>query len=195
MIDPVALAKIQGELEPGESVKWAGRPSPGFRLHSEDWLLIPFSLVFSSIPLGGILSGWKQLSDSSIFTLLPFILFLLIGQYALWGRFIYEVWLKRRTYYGVTTRRIIVLQEAWSRKISATYLEAIPMIEKDGKGKGSLWFGPRLPVFGGRGQPTQRSRFSIGGVPVFADIDNLDEVVRLVTQLRDKVLRELNAKP
>ena len=128
--------------------------------------------------------------------LLPLIPFILIGQYFVWGRFVYDWWLKRRTYYGVTTRRIILVQEAWSRKISATYLEAIPLIEKDGVGKGSLWFGPRLPVLAGRGQPTQSmSRFSIGGVPVFADIDDLDTVVRLVTGQRDKVLHEMNANP
>jgi hypothetical protein len=40
---------------------------------------------------------------------------------------------------------------------------------------------------GGRGQKTRgTSRFSIGDVPVFADIDELDSVYRMVLDMREK---------
>jgi hypothetical protein len=35
--------------------------------------------------------------------------FVVIGQYMIWGRFLYDAWLKPRTYYGITNRRVLIL--------------------------------------------------------------------------------------
>jgi hypothetical protein len=80
---------------------------------------------------------------------------------------------------------VLILQEGWKRKTSSTYLDAIPTIEREGEVRGTLWFGPKYPVIAGRGQKTRdMSRFSIGDVPVFADIDDVDAVYRLVLDQR-----------
>jgi hypothetical protein len=34
--------------------------------------------------------------------------FVVIGQYMIWGRFLYDAWLKPRTYYGITNRRVLM---------------------------------------------------------------------------------------
>jgi hypothetical protein len=105
-----------------------------------------------------------------------------------WGRFLHDAWLKRRTYYGVTNRRLLVLQEGWKRKTSTTFLEEIPQIEREGGSMGTLWFGAKYPVLVPRGQKSRdMSRFSLGDVPVFADIEDVDSVHRLIMDLRAKV--------
>jgi hypothetical protein len=70
----------------------------------------------------------------------------------IWGRFLYDAWMKRRTYYAVTNRRVLVLQEAWKRKMNWMYLEAIPTIEREGTMMGTLWFGKKYPLMAGPGQ-------------------------------------------
>jgi len=34
------------------------------------------------------------------------------------GRFLVEAWIKRRTYYAITNRRILIVQDAWRLKRS-----------------------------------------------------------------------------
>jgi hypothetical protein len=114
--------------------------------------------------------------------------FILIGQYLLWGRFLYDAWLKRRTYYGVTSRRILIVQDGWSRKSNFNYIDVLPTIQKEGTANGTLWFGPKYPVLAGRLQGTRNmSRFNVGDPPIFADIDDVDSVYRLVLDLRQNL--------
>jgi hypothetical protein len=113
-----------------------------------------------------------------------------------WGRFISDAWLKRRTYYAVTNRRVLVLQEGWKRKMSSVFLEAILRIDREGTQTGTLWFGPKYPVVAGKGQRRRdMSRFSVGDVTVFADIEGLDSVYRLVMDLREKQGNSGNSGP
>ena len=120
--------------------------------------------------------------------------FVVIGQYMIWGRFLFDAWLKRRTYYAVTNRRILVLQEGWKRKAISVNLGAIPSMEREGTGVGTMWFGPKLPLMAGRGQRVRNSsRFWIDDVPVFADVDDVDAVHRLVLELTEAAKKEHRA--
>ena len=191
-IDPDAALKIQPELLSGESLLWAGKPDPGVIFHSDDWYAIPFSLFWGGFAIfweAGVLGYWGKSprGGASTFMALWGIPFILIGQYLIWGRFLHDAWLKRRTFYAVTNRRVLVLQDGWKQKTITTYLGAIPTIEREGVTTGTLWLGAKYPVIAGRGQKTRdMSRFSLGNVPVFADIDDLDSVYRLITDLREK---------
>ena len=193
IIDPDVSLKIQSELMAGESLLWTGKPNPRVVFHSDDWYLIPFSLLWGGFAIfweAGVLGYWGDSSKGgtpSTFMALWGIPFIVIGQYLIWGRFLYDAWLKRRTYYAVTNRRLLVVQGGWKRKSSWMYIKAIPTIEREGSTTGTLWFGPKFPVIAGRGQKTRNmSRFSIGDSPVFADIDDLDSVHRLVLELHEK---------
>ena len=138
MIDPVASSKLQGELARGEKVYWAGMPNPQVTFHSDDWQAIPFSLMW-----GGFSIFWEAgvLRTPATFMALWGIPFVVVGQYLIWGRFIYDRWLKKRTWYGVTNRRVLIVQEGLKRKISSSYLESIPVIEREGETTGTLWLG------------------------------------------------------
>jgi hypothetical protein len=112
----------------------------------------------------------------------------------IWGRFLYDAWLKRRTYYAITNKRLLIVQEGWSQKTSSMYLGEIPAIEREGATTGTIWFGKKHPLLGGRGQKKRSmSRFDMGDVPVFADVDDVDGVQRLVHELREKTRKESNS--
>jgi len=114
--------------------------------------------------------------------------FVIIGQYLIWGRFVVDAWLKRRTYYAVTDRRILLLQEGFKRKIRAVFLESVTETQRDGSSTGTLWLGPKTSMINGRSRSNPSwSFFNIDAtVPVLADIDDLDSVYRLILDLRQK---------
>jgi hypothetical protein len=193
-IDPEASSKLQPELLSGESLLWAGRPNPTVLFHSDDWYLIPFSLVwvcFTAFWESGALGYWGNNSNkASLFMSLWGIPFILVGQHMLWGRYAYDGWLKRRIFYGVTSRRILVVQEGWNRRAAFTYIDVLPTVEREGTETGTLWFGPKAPVIGGRNQKLRdMSRFRVSDPVVFADIDGVESVYRLVLDLREQLTR------
>jgi hypothetical protein len=94
-VDPDSLAAIQSELTSGETVLWAGRPSPGVVFHkSENESLVPFSLicggfaiVWEIVVIGSLFSHRSHVGQS-VFMILWGIPFVVIGQYMIWGRFL-----------------------------------------------------------------------------------------------------------
>jgi hypothetical protein len=115
-IDPSSATAIQPELSSGENLLWSGQPNPSVIFHKEDAFLIPFSLLW-----GGFAIFWEAAASGMVglarrdhapgFFLLWGIPFVLIGQYLIWGRFLYAAWLKKSTYYGVTNRRVIIIMQ------------------------------------------------------------------------------------
>jgi hypothetical protein len=197
-IDPRAAEKFQTELLSGESIHWAGMPNPSKIFHSDDWQTIPFSLIWTGFFVfleGQALGFWPDSakpSPTDTFMVLWGIPFLVFGQYIVWGRFLEDAWRKRRTYYAVTNRRVLIIQETWKRKSQFIFLDAIPEIVREGDTTGTIWLGQKLPVIAGRRSPTRSmSRFDVGGqVPVLADIDDVDSVYRLILELREKAQRD-----
>jgi len=196
-----ATMTIQAELVGGESIAWMGQPNPRVVFHKQDLFLIPFSLLWGGFAIfweGGVAGFWNHGSRNGawIFGMIWGIPFVVIGQYLIWGRFIYDLWLKRRTFYAVTNRRVIVVQKGWSKKIVGAYLDSLPALTKEGsdQGTGTLSFAPSSSsswgFTGGTSSSGRRggwNSMSIGSTPVFRDIDNLDYVYRLVSDLREKV--------
>jgi len=175
----------------GEGLLWTGKPNPGKVFHSDDWYMVPFSLLW-----GGFAIFWESLAAKcgSSFMLLWGIPFIVIGQYMIWGRFLYDAWIKRRTYYAISNRRILLYQAGWKQKNSAVYLEGIPALDKEGTGIGTIWFGQKYPIIAGRGHRTRTwSRFDLSGVPIFADIDNVESVSRLVMDLKERTMAKMTA--
>jgi hypothetical protein len=193
-IDPRAAQQIQSELMSGESIYWAGMPNPRVVFHSDDWATVPFSLLWTGFFIfweADALGVWRDKSrqdGTHVFMVLWGIPFLVMGNYVVWGRFLRDAWLKRRTYYGVTNRRLLILQEGWKRKSSTMFLQEIPQIECEGTSTGTLWFGKKYPVIVPKGQTSRdMSRFSLGDVPVFADVADVDSVYKLIMDLRARI--------
>ena len=195
-IDPQAAMKLQAELTAGETIFWAGKPNPSVIFHSQDWAMVPFSLLWGGFAIfweagaAGLWGNKPEANGQWAFGMLWGIPFVLIGQYLIWGRFVVEAWLKRCTFYAVTNRRVLFLQEGLKRKSRVVYLDAISEIQHEGSATGHIWLGPKTSPFAGRNQPRQGwSAISIdGSVPVLADIDDVDSVYRLIRDLREKRL-------
>jgi len=89
--------------------------------------------------------------------------FKLFGNYMVWGRFLVDAWLKRRTYYDVTNRRIAdpARKDGRGRRIGCIWRQ-FPTIEREGTIMGTLWFAKKYPVIAGRHQKTRSiSRFDV----------------------------------
>lgn len=83
---------IQSEMLPRETVLWAGMPTPGVVLHSDDWALIPFSLLWTGFFVfwEGMALGWwaSRNADRNTFMVLWGIPFLIMGNYIVWADFL-----------------------------------------------------------------------------------------------------------
>src|SRR5947209_19598456 len=113
--------------------------------------------------------------------------FVLIGPYLIWGRFLYAAWEKKRTYYAVTNRRIIVVQNGWRRQMASSYLDCLPTLIKEhsSAGRGTLRFAPQDSMRLGRRGWGVWDGMTVESLPTFIDIEDVDTVYRLVSDLRE----------
>lgn len=190
-ISATAASAVQPEMTTEEQVIWAGMPAPGRLFHQADLWLVPFSLLWGGFTLyweAGVLGLWGASAGRpgyfAVFWGLPFVL---MGQYLIWGRFIYAAWKKRRTFYAVTNRRVIVVQSGPARKVASAYIDSLPvLVKEDVSGTiGTLRFAPELPGSQGRGLAGWDS-MAVGTVPAFVDVEDVDGVYRLVSRLREQ---------
>ncbi len=196
-IDQASYAVIQPELTAGETALWAGQPSTSVIFHREDAFLIPFSLlwggfaIFWEASVAGFWGAPGQRTAPSYFMLLWGVPFVLIGQYLIWGRFLFVAWKKRRTYYAVTNRRALVVQDSWRRKMASAYLDTLPALikENSSNGMGTLRFATPEPLMSRRNGWGPWDAMSVDTVPVFRDIEDVDAVYRLLSEQRER-LRE-----
>lgn len=193
-IDPNSVTAIQPELTSGENVVWAGQPSGAVVFHKEDALLVPFSLlwggfaVFWELGAAGFRGSGPRSGNPWVFGMLWGIPFVLIGQYMIWGRFFYAAWKKRRTHYAITNRRVIVVQNCWKHQMASVYLDTLPALIKEGgsNGIGTLRFSQAESMWSGRRGWGAWDGMTVGSVPTFVDVEPVDYLYRLVSDLREK---------
>lgn len=131
---------LRPELAPGERLLWSGQPAQGIRLRVADALLIPFSLLW-----GGFAIYWEvsvlSMEAPGFFALwgIPFVL---VGLYIIFGRFLTDAAVRKRTYYGLTNRRILIVSGLFSRTVRSLELRTLPEINlRDGGATGTITFG------------------------------------------------------
>lgn len=191
MTTPVPFDTFAEDLSEGESVQWTGRPNTSVIFHPEDAFMIPFSLMWGGFAIfwllgaSGIWSGWssKPMHGVQLFGIIWGTPFVLIGQYLIWGRFVYAWWKKCRTYYVLTNRRaLIVLYGLSGRSTTSAYLSNLQTIDKRvrGDGIGSIAFGGPVTAEwrSGRNNPPRP--------PTFEDVDDAESVYREVEKVRSR---------
>lgn len=191
MTTNVPFDVFSGELLPGETVQWAGRPNAGVIFHKEDWTVIPFTLLWGGFAIlvfvgaSGMGKFWTNRPDKTFqwFDAIWGTAFVLIGQYMIWGRFVYSYWKKQRTCYALTNRRALIVENGLKgSRTSSAYFDNMTIVDKRvrGDGIGSISFGG--PVTGewrmGRHNPPRP--------PTFDDIDGVDSVYQIATRLRGR---------
>jgi hypothetical protein len=102
-----ARDRLAGHLQAGEQLLWYGRPDPAVLFGPGDLFMIPFSILWLAFAI-----FWESgvvRSGGGPFFVIWGIPFIAIGLYAVVGRFIYKRINKKRTVYGITGHRAIVV--------------------------------------------------------------------------------------
>lgn len=147
------------------------------------------SIMYGEAGVIGVL--WSgHWSPTGICVSLFFTPLAIYTQYLIWGRFLYAAWKKKRTFYAVTDRRVIVVQDGWRRRSTVADLNTLPslILENGPNGTGTVRFA-KWQVEHPGSQQLGWTRFdltAIGNVPTCVDIDNADFVYRLVSNLQKK---------
>jgi hypothetical protein len=144
-VDYSAEEIICGELGPDEQLLWAGRPRQGLVLRGADTFLIPFSLMW-----GGFAIFWETmvvLGGAPWFFALWGVPFVLVGLHLMIGRFFVDAWQRDKTFYGVTSERVIIISGVFSRQVKSLNVDTLTdvSLSERANGKGTIIFGPMPP--------------------------------------------------
>jgi hypothetical protein len=121
--------------------------------------------------------------------------FVVMGQYLIWGRFLYAAWKKEKIYYAVTNRRVIVVQKFRERQAASAEIDSLPTLlkEKHTGEVGTIRFIPAPALYARTwSEMFMLDRWevwdplSIKRGPVFEDLEDVDSVYQLISALREK---------
>lgn len=177
---------FERELLDDERILWMGQPYPWSIFNRMDFFIIPFSLIFGGITF---IMGFFFFRAGGIFSIIG-VIFMAIAFYFVIGRFFYKFLKKKRTYYAVTNKRILIKTHLFMNKLQSAYIDTIPSINKStGFGRrGTLTFGNR-PFYNSLYANTGLD-FLMGfygeDVPTFYDIEDIETVYNIVNRLRVK---------
>jgi hypothetical protein len=172
---------IESRLSSNERLMWFGKPRQGIFLRATDAYLIPFSLMW-----GGFAIFWETMalkSDSPFFFKVWGIPFVIIGLYMIVGRFFVDVWQRRKTFYGVTNERVIIVSGLFSSQIKSLNLRTLTDVTLDEKvdGNGTITFGAVNFAASWNNFSFPFGRNKVDDVPVFEQIPqarNVYETIR-----------------
>ena len=165
---------------------------PRFRFSGGDIFLVPFSIlwggfaIFWEAAVLGFLGGKGTAPGFFVLWGIPFVL---VGQYLIWGRFLYKRYRNRRTFYALTNQRVLILTTTRSRQLLTLFLNQLPIINKTVRrdGSGTLEFGSSpnwaAGVYANSGMDFMGAR-SGPAAPAFYDIAEVDSVYQLAMQLK-----------
>ncbi len=147
-----------------------------------DAFLIPFSLLWA-----GFAIFWEaaviRVETTPLFFKLWGVPFVLMGLYLVVGRFFVDAWSRRALRYAVTDKRIPILRQGRSTKLTALPIDRLPaltLIERQ-SGRGTIQFDRSQPLWGYRGFGPWMP--SSDGTPQFLQIENVRAVHDQINRL------------
>jgi len=189
-LTPDYATPLDEYLDPDERLLWAGRPQQGILFRPSDAAMVPFSLLWAGFAFfwefmaitGGSRGG--RGGGAPFFFVLWGIPFCLAGVYITVGRFFADALVRRRTWYGLTDRRAIIISGLASSGLTSIDLLTIDQVNmvKHVGGVGTIHFGP-IAGYGPRGYRSRRS-FGFTDPSAFDHIDDVAEVYRLIRQVQ-----------
>ena len=133
------LFSFNKELAGGEQLLWSGQPQQGLILRRSDALFIPLSLLLCGLAFwleGWIVSLlWQVLTlgeGSNLGLVIMAVLFFLallclplalLGVFLLAGRFFFDRFRRRKTFYALTNLRVIILSTILKRRVRSIALD------------------------------------------------------------------------
>jgi hypothetical protein len=171
---------FRSRLLSGETVLWSGQPGQGVWLTGQDWLMIPFSLLWC-----GFAVFWEfgvVTTGAPGFFALWGGLFVLIGLYMVVGRFLFDAWCRRGMSYAVTNQRILISRSEPFGSFTAASLDRLPdaTLTEQPSGRGTIRFGQPAARWGRGGWMVWAP--SLDSTPQFIAIDNARNVFDLIQQ-------------
>lgn len=133
---------IHQELEPKEKLLWSGRPKQGVIFHGSDAYMIPFSILW-----GGFAIFWEVMAavnGAPLFFLLFGGVFVVVGLYFIFGRFWWDSARRKKTYYGITNERVIILTGLLQKQVKSLNLRTLSnlSVSEKSNGQGTISLGP-----------------------------------------------------
>ena len=177
---------IESRLSPNEQLLWFGRPRQEFFFRKSDALVIPFSLMWGGFAIFWETSVW--MSNAPFLFRLWGIPFVLVGLYMIFGRFLVDVRQRKKTFYGVTNERIVIISGLFNQSVKSLSLQTLTdmTMEEFINGLGTITFGTPNSTnwYGNNNFPFNRKREEI--VPNFEQIlqtKNVYETIRNARKL------------
>jgi hypothetical protein len=180
---------IEQELSPGERLVWSGQPRQGIRLRASDAFLIPFSIFWCGFAvfweLGALTAATKAGGPVAVVFPVFGVPFVLIGLYLVFGRFLVDARTRERTFYGVTTERVIIVSGLFSRRTKSLSLRTLTDVSLTERrdGSGTITFGPGH-LWGQWFAPGTWPGTSQYASPAFDMIDLAKDVYEMIRQVQ-----------
>lgn len=178
------------DLAPGERIIWQGQPTQGFRLAPQDAFAVPFAafwLFMVSVMFLSASTGEMTVVDPLAYLIMP--VFLIIGLYMLFGRFLVDRSARRRVYYYLTTERAVIDGGMFRPSRRSVSLAAAPEIRFRGRrsGRGTIQFGS-ANTFGM--MPPSWPGASQFLPPAFDDIEDAERIYSLALATQRSLQRK-----
>lgn len=111
-----------------ETLLWWGQPNPKMLFSAFDLYVIPFTLIwcYVSFPaVSGLFDNRPSFSPIGL-------LFLVVGQYMLWGRFLHKYLRRKQSYYAITNRRALIMTRLMGNSLKTFLLSQIAGFDLQG---------------------------------------------------------------
>jgi len=143
--------ELRSSLSRDEKLLWTGRPKTGVILKSNDFLLIPFSLLWRGF---AVFWEYNALRLGGGFFALFGIPFIVMGLYFFIGRFFIDAWKRKNTLYGITDNRVIIKSGLFRSSIQSINIKTLSNLsfKEKSDGSGTITLGPtdfRNNIFSG----------------------------------------------
>ena len=172
--------KVAPQLLADERILWQGAPIQGLMLRPLDLALIPFSLFWAGMALFWNIKTWDAAIGSV--SRLGGLVMLIVGVYAVIGRFLLDGYMRRHLSYVVTDRRAIIARTGpWPTRLSLD-LTRLPHLElkEMPDGTGTILFGAPRPVRGNHAAGLGVWQPTLDPTPQFIGIPDADAVFALI---------------
>jgi hypothetical protein len=167
-----------------EKIVWSGSPAQGLLLRVQDWMLIPFSLLWGGFAIFWESSVWVM--PAPVLMRLWGVPFVLIGLYFIVGRFFVDAWARSATQYAVTNKRVLIARSGPFSKFIALGLDQMQdaTLSERADGSGTIRFGQRQS-WGRRGSFSSWTP-ALDPTPQFIAIENSRSVFDQIQSVAQK---------
>ncbi|MBQ4560873.1 MAG: PH domain-containing protein [Clostridia bacterium] len=156
-----------------EYILWKGKPEKGSLFTAQDLFMIPFSILWCGFAVFWFVSAIA--SGAPIFFSFFGLPFVAVGLYLIFGRFIHTAYLRKRTFYVVTNKKIIRQRGSKVDTLSINNLPPMTLVAHK-NGNGTIRFGQPYSHYDRgfyRGTTYSSHMFSLENIPQAVQVQDI----------------------